>query len=176
MPFDEDFGYVTLESVPGAQAGHHGPDSGGPLEFVVDGVNGAIVEPTPRRSRRPSTATRRDRRTAASHGDGGLDARAADHLGRRDREARRRIEHGPTVTKLIIQIPCLNEAETLPGTLRDLPRSLPGIDRIEVLVIDDGSRDGTADGRAGPRRRSTSCGSAAARAWPPPSWPASTRP
>ncbi len=46
---------------------------------------------------------------------------------------------------LIIQIPCLNEAETLPGTLADLPRSLPGIDRIEVLVIDDGSRDGTAD-------------------------------
>jgi glycosyltransferase involved in cell wall biosynthesis len=49
------------------------------------------------------------------------------------------------VTKLIIQIPCLNEAETLPGTLRDLPRSLPGIDRIEVLVVDDGSRDGTSE-------------------------------
>jgi glycosyltransferase involved in cell wall biosynthesis len=49
------------------------------------------------------------------------------------------------VSKLIIQIPCLNEAETLPATLRDLPRSLPGIDRIEVLVVDDGSRDGTAE-------------------------------
>jgi glycosyltransferase involved in cell wall biosynthesis len=49
------------------------------------------------------------------------------------------------VTKLIIQIPCLNESETLPATLRDLPRSLPGIDRIEILVIDDGSRDGTAE-------------------------------
>ena len=49
------------------------------------------------------------------------------------------------MTKLIIQIPCLNEAETLPGTLRDLPRSVPGIDRIEVLVIDDGSRDGTSE-------------------------------
>jgi glycosyltransferase involved in cell wall biosynthesis len=48
------------------------------------------------------------------------------------------------VSKLIIQIPCLNEAETLPGTLRDLPRRLPGIDIIEVLVIDDGSRDDTA--------------------------------
>src|SRR5262245_57640896 len=47
--------------------------------------------------------------------------------------------------KLIIQIPCLNEAETLPVTLADLPRSIPGIDVIEVLVIDDGSRDGTAD-------------------------------
>ena len=49
------------------------------------------------------------------------------------------------MTKLIIQIPCLNEAETLPGTLRDLPRSVPGIDRIEVLVIDDGSSDRTSE-------------------------------
>ena len=49
------------------------------------------------------------------------------------------------MTKLIIQIPCLNEAETLPATLADLPRSVPGIDVIEVLVIDDGSRDRTAE-------------------------------
>ena len=47
--------------------------------------------------------------------------------------------------KLIIQIPCLNEAATLPATLADLPRSVSGIDAVEVLVIDDGSRDGTAD-------------------------------
>jgi glycosyltransferase involved in cell wall biosynthesis len=46
--------------------------------------------------------------------------------------------------KLIIQIPCLNEATTLPATLGQLPRSLPGIDRIEVLVVDDGSTDGTS--------------------------------
>ncbi len=45
--------------------------------------------------------------------------------------------------KLIIQIPCLNEAETLPATLADLPRSVPGIDVIETLIIDDGSRDDT---------------------------------
>jgi glycosyltransferase involved in cell wall biosynthesis len=47
--------------------------------------------------------------------------------------------------KLIIQIPCLNEAKTLPATIRDLPRALPGIDRIEYLIIDDGSTDGTAE-------------------------------
>ncbi|HEX9367568.1 MAG TPA: glycosyltransferase family 2 protein [Vicinamibacterales bacterium] len=47
--------------------------------------------------------------------------------------------------KLIIQIPCLNEAQTLPATLADLPKSIPGVDAIEVLVIDDGSRDGTSD-------------------------------
>jgi glycosyltransferase involved in cell wall biosynthesis len=49
------------------------------------------------------------------------------------------------VTKLIIQIPCLNEATTLPSTLADLPTSVPGIDVIETLIIDDGSRDGTSD-------------------------------
>lgn len=49
------------------------------------------------------------------------------------------------MTKLIIQIPCFNEAESLPETLIALPRRLPGVDVIEVLVIDDGSHDGTAD-------------------------------
>jgi glycosyltransferase involved in cell wall biosynthesis len=47
--------------------------------------------------------------------------------------------------KLVIQIPCLNEEATLPATVRDLPRMLPGFDRIEILVIDDGSRDRTAE-------------------------------
>lgn len=46
--------------------------------------------------------------------------------------------------KLIIQIPCYNEAETLPQTLADLPRQIEGIDVIETLVIDDGSEDETA--------------------------------
>jgi glycosyltransferase involved in cell wall biosynthesis len=45
--------------------------------------------------------------------------------------------------KLIIQIPCLNEAQTLPATLADLPVAIPGVDRIETLVIDDASRDDT---------------------------------
>lgn len=47
--------------------------------------------------------------------------------------------------KVIIQIPCYNEAETLPHTLSCLPRTLPGVDEVEVLVIDDGSSDGTAE-------------------------------
>ena len=47
--------------------------------------------------------------------------------------------------KLIIQIPCLNEAATLPATLSELPRSIPGIDEIEILVIDDGSTDKTVE-------------------------------
>ncbi len=47
--------------------------------------------------------------------------------------------------KLIIQIPCLNERQTLPETIADLPRSIPGVDEIEVLIIDDGSTDGTAE-------------------------------
>jgi len=48
------------------------------------------------------------------------------------------------VSKLIIQIPCLNESATLPETLKDLPTNIPGIDVIEILVIDDGSTDDTA--------------------------------
>jgi glycosyltransferase involved in cell wall biosynthesis len=49
------------------------------------------------------------------------------------------------VKKLIIQIPCLNEATTLPATIADLPRAVSGIDVVEFLVIDDGSRDGTSE-------------------------------
>jgi glycosyltransferase involved in cell wall biosynthesis len=45
--------------------------------------------------------------------------------------------------KLIIQIPCFNEADTLPITLAGLPDFIPGIDCIETLVIDDGSTDDT---------------------------------
>lgn len=45
--------------------------------------------------------------------------------------------------KCIIQIPCLNEAETLPAVLAELPRTLPGVDVVETLVVDDGSEDGT---------------------------------
>ena len=45
--------------------------------------------------------------------------------------------------KLIIQIPCLNEESTLPATVTDLPRELPGVDAIELLVVDDGSTDRT---------------------------------
>lgn len=49
------------------------------------------------------------------------------------------------MTKLIIQIPCYNEEDSLPITLAALPRELPGIDEIEWLVIDDGSEDRTAE-------------------------------
>jgi glycosyltransferase involved in cell wall biosynthesis len=47
--------------------------------------------------------------------------------------------------KLIIQIPCLNEEQTLPATLADLPRELEGFDTVEWLVIDDGSTDRTVE-------------------------------
>src|SRR5574341_36508 len=45
--------------------------------------------------------------------------------------------------KLIIQIPCYNEEATLPLTVQDLPDRIPNVDCVELLVIDDGSADGT---------------------------------
>lgn len=45
--------------------------------------------------------------------------------------------------KLIIQIPCYNEAETLTVALNDLPKHIDGIDEIEYLIINDGSKDDT---------------------------------
>ncbi|MBN2079284.1 MAG: glycosyltransferase family 2 protein [Spirochaetes bacterium] len=47
--------------------------------------------------------------------------------------------------KLIIQIPCYNEEKTLPVALKELPRKLPGISKIEWLIIDDGSTDRTVE-------------------------------
>lgn len=47
--------------------------------------------------------------------------------------------------KLIIQIPCYNEAESLPETVAQLPRQIDGIDEVEVLIVDDGSSDDTAE-------------------------------
>jgi glycosyltransferase involved in cell wall biosynthesis len=49
------------------------------------------------------------------------------------------------MAKLIIQIPCYNEEETIGVTLRCLPNKLPGIDAIEWLIIDDGSTDRTVE-------------------------------
>jgi glycosyltransferase involved in cell wall biosynthesis len=47
--------------------------------------------------------------------------------------------------KLIVQIPCLNEEETLAATLVDIPRQVPGVDKVEILIVDDGSTDRTVD-------------------------------
>jgi hypothetical protein len=86
----------------------------------------------------PATARTVDRHSAC-----GLSRNLNDSVlcpGVPDTTPRRR---GPM--KLIIQIPCLNEAETLPVALADLPRRVEGFDSVEWLVIDDGSSDGTAD-------------------------------
>jgi glycosyltransferase involved in cell wall biosynthesis len=47
--------------------------------------------------------------------------------------------------KLIVQIPCYNEEQTLPQTVADIPRQIDGIDKVEILIIDDGSRDRTVE-------------------------------
>lgn len=47
--------------------------------------------------------------------------------------------------KVIVQIPCYNEEETLPQTVADIPRRIDGVDQLEILVIDDGSKDRTVE-------------------------------
>jgi glycosyltransferase involved in cell wall biosynthesis len=49
------------------------------------------------------------------------------------------------VVRLVVQVPCLNEEETLPAVLSTIPTSIPGIDEILVLIIDDGSTDRTIE-------------------------------
>lgn len=46
--------------------------------------------------------------------------------------------------KLVVQIPCFNEEATLPSVLADIPRKIPGVESVQVLVVDDGSTDRTA--------------------------------
>ena len=47
--------------------------------------------------------------------------------------------------RVFVQVPCLNEEETLPLVLESIPRSIPGVDELEILIIDDGSTDRTVE-------------------------------
>jgi glycosyltransferase involved in cell wall biosynthesis len=47
--------------------------------------------------------------------------------------------------KLIVQIPCYNEEQTLPETVKNIPRKIDGVDQVEILIIDDGSTDRTVE-------------------------------
>jgi glycosyltransferase involved in cell wall biosynthesis len=72
-PYDEDFGYVTLEAFLARKPVVTATDSGGPNEFVVDGVNGFSVAPEPEAIAGAVNALARDRRRAKSMGDAGYD-------------------------------------------------------------------------------------------------------
>jgi glycosyltransferase involved in cell wall biosynthesis len=72
-PYDEDFGYVTLEAFLARKPVVTATDSGGPNEFVVDGVNGFVRTPEPDAFAEAVNALATDRRRAASMGDAGYD-------------------------------------------------------------------------------------------------------
>jgi len=72
-PFDEDFGYVTLESFLAHKPVITATDAGGPLEFVDDGVNGAVCEPRPEAIASGINRYAADRALAAAHGEAGYD-------------------------------------------------------------------------------------------------------
>jgi glycosyltransferase involved in cell wall biosynthesis len=72
-PFDEDFGYVTLESFLARKPVVTTVDAGGPLEFVTDGVNGLVTEPSPEALAAALARLNGDRHTAASLGNAGFE-------------------------------------------------------------------------------------------------------
>ena len=76
-PFDEDFGYVTLEAFLARKPVITCTDSGGPNEFVVDGRNGFVCEPSPAAVAHAANRLAADRRRAASFGDAGYEAARA---------------------------------------------------------------------------------------------------
>lgn len=81
-PYDEDFGYVTLEAFLSGKAVITTTDAGGPNEFVVDGVNGRVTVPDPEAIAEAIAMLDRDRRSAAAFGDAGYErARAVTWTG-----------------------------------------------------------------------------------------------
>ena len=76
-PFDEDFGYVTLEAFLARKPVITCTDSGGPTEFVIDDVNGHVCEPAPEALAQAANRFAADRRLAASFGDAGYEAARA---------------------------------------------------------------------------------------------------
>jgi glycosyltransferase involved in cell wall biosynthesis len=72
-PFDEDFGYVTLEAFLSRKAVITAADSGGPTEFVVDGVNGIVCAPSAEAFADAINALARDKTRAASMGSAGFE-------------------------------------------------------------------------------------------------------
>src|SRR5690606_36476170 len=51
----------------------------------------------------------------------------------------------PEHVKVFVQIPCLNEELTLPAVVESIPRSIDGVDSVEILIVDDGSTDATIE-------------------------------
>ena len=82
-PFDEDYGYVTLEAFLARKPVVTTTDAGGPLEFVEDGVTGFVCDPTARVAGRGDRAARRRSAVGAVAWRRGLRTGAGDHLGRR---------------------------------------------------------------------------------------------
>jgi glycosyltransferase involved in cell wall biosynthesis len=73
VPYDEDYGYVTLEAFLARKPVITAVDSGGTLEFVADGVNGLVCEPRAEAVAAAINAYAKDRRRAAEHGSAGHD-------------------------------------------------------------------------------------------------------
>ena len=114
-PFDEDYGYVTLEAFLCAKPVITATDSGGTLEFVVDGQNGFVCAPEPAAIGAALARLAADRALRRAARSGRARAGAADHMGRRRGAAawliRRRVS---------IVIPALNEEDAIGDVVSSL--------------------------------------------------------
>ncbi len=147
-PFDEDYGLATLEAFLARKPVITARDSGGTLEFVIDGVNGFVVDPEPEAVAAAIVALDADRARTASLGEAGRDLAVADFMGRRDRSAAQ-----PWLSRTRRPWSSRRSARD-----RRLPmsswRSVGAAPWKEILVIDDGSADDTsAQARRGGRGR-----------------------
>ena len=125
-PYDEDYGYVTLEAFLSGKPVVTTTDAGGPNEFVVDGVNGRVTAPDPEALGEAIRFLAADARRAAALGDAGLRARAPGHLGRRHRNAR-----ASRPMKLDHSDPLPERGDDAAGDAGGPAASVPGIDTIE---------------------------------------------
>ena len=140
-PYDEDYGYVTLEAFLAGKPVVTTTDAGGPLEFVEDGVTGFVVAPEPR------AIADAIARLVGGSPRGGRPRRGRIRESARHHVDRRRgtpdgIARRAMTTSTSVVIPAYNEAAAIGPLVAGLRGAATW---HEILVIDDGSDDGTAD-------------------------------
>ncbi len=139
-PFDEDYGYVTLEAFLARKPVVTTTDAGGPLEFVEDRVTGFVTTPNPDAIGAAIAQVAGDHRLAQTLGDAGFEQGEPDQLGRRRRTTHGRMRDVRNAGETCVVIPAFNEAAAIASVVSGLRAATIW---HEILVVDDGSHDDT---------------------------------